>query len=313
MTDSVPGNHEHYLLDASCFRAVGGNTCKQEALRSAGDSMTTSILAVVEISNVKPTERDFEKRKAAMRALTSLCPKIIGESPDDIVAAAFGMHRPSDTAFVSLDIARTFELASSYDQALAGVVDRRYGVRRKLNPAAAAEWKKRVHEAFANAIRRGNKDAREFLNDSRSLRDILGVADVPAEYTGKTDVLFDSPVAHCLTLMGLAMRAGLLRECEERNNGDFPAAAFEFVPLVLKRYNGKLESYIRMALAYRKWLAPGREPERNAVFDLEYFLHLDAHDINYTFVTTEKKWNQFGADALPGRVMALNDVLVLGK
>ena len=308
MTPDHAGSN-HYLLDASCFYALADDPEKRLTLRTGASSASTSILAVAELSCIGDTEEDFLRRKAAMRALTAVRPSIIEESPDDIVARAFGRPEPDSTRFDAQDIARAFELAASRDESVRGVKDPLTGRRVRLSLAAGPGWKAEVADRYRTSVMLADRYVSEFVREDSPVPDTSGGEVVTADSDSRPDALSAQPDDRFISLLGVAIRSGLLSECQTRYKDNFLAVAAEFVPLVLERYNGKLEPYISMELAYRKSLAPDLGPETNDVFRLEYFLHLDAHDVGYTFVTAENKWIELGRAALPGRVRALDDVL----
>ncbi|HTW90556.1 MAG TPA: hypothetical protein VMH22_02475 [bacterium] len=296
--NSGQNDARHYLLDATCFYALSTDSEKRLALGRAASSMTTTILAVAELACVGDTADDFMRRKAAMRALTAVCPSVIAESPDDIVAGAFGRPNLYRLPFAPLDIDRVFELASSRDEAIRGVKDPMSGKRLRLNPAGCRAWKSEIADRYRKALMLGNRYASDFLRN-----------DNPEAVAPATPDAIDVQAQdRFMSLFCVAIRSGLLAECEVKFRSSLVALAAEFVPLLSERYNGKLEPYISMDIAYRRSLAAGQEPETDAVFGLENFLYLDALDDSYTFVTAEDRWLEPGHGALPGRVKSLDEV-----
>jgi hypothetical protein len=298
-----------YLLDTNCFYAVSKNTSKQQKLRSMESNVTTSGLAVLEIARISRKPGDFEKRKMAMKALYFINPLIHQKTPDDIVARAFGQPEPQIETIDYNSIIRTLLLAKSYVNLIDGVVDPLYRRIYKINPDVLHEWKRSVSSYFTNAVVFGNKKMIEMLVTYLGEKyGILNQKEKRLLSKHLTAMSSQHEKAFSFTLAGLSVRAGLHTE-EQLNHALLSNTIEDLVESAKCKYDGSLDSYVKMYLSFQKYLSPGRTPEKNALFDLEFFLHLDAHGAPYTFVTTELLWLELGKSALPGRVKALEDII----
>lgn len=298
-----------YLLDTSCFYSVSKNSLKQQKLRSMGSELATSLVAVMEIARITRKPGDFNRRKRAMKALDFISPLIHQRTPDDIVAKAFGQPEPQTEPIDYRAIMRAIILADSYEEAIRGVTDHQQGVTVKIKPELLTEWKQSTSSYFVDTVVSGNERTREiFLNQLQERNPGLNERQLKSLSQELTRMTSRREEAYLYTLVGLSFRAGLHTESEliqaissrEINNLTQSAKL---------KYDGSLESYIKIYLAFQEHVSNGRTPERNALFDLEFFLHLDAHNVKYTFVTTEKLWIELGKSAIPGRVIPLQSIL----
>lgn len=285
-----------YLFDTSCFYAVARNSLRQNALTAMRPRIKTSPLAVFEIANLRKGPKDFAKRRAAMLALINSRAEVLRDSPDDAVAAAFGMPKPSGGKFDVKHAIRTLALAQRYEDAISGVYDHAYRVKRSLPVDALEEWKREEALRFATEILAGNSDYRSLLGTS------------PLESPEAEDRMWKSDFPRHATLVGLAVRAGLLRQYASES-ADVTEAAAKFAEGFDVLYKGTLEPFVCAYVAYRRRLTPGQEPERNALFDLEFFLHMDSYDPHLSLVTQETIWQEIGQQVLPGRVLSPDEVL----
>lgn len=274
-----------------------------------GSDVTTSPVAVLEIAKIRPTRGDFERRRRAMQALDFIQPLIHEKTPDDILAQAFGQVMPVTVPIDYFSIIRTILLAGSYEEAVKGVKDPFYHVLRRIDPPLLEAWKGSCANYFTHEVIAGDKKQRKVFESLLQERypdlDRKQLASRAKELSCRTS---RHKAAYLYTLVGLSVRAGLHTESQLSDalrSDDIDS----LVESAKRKYDGSLDTYIKMYLAFREYLSEGRSPEKNALFDLEFLLHLDVPVAGCIFVTTEELWLRLGESVIPGRVVALDSVL----
>lgn len=301
--------NDKYLLDTNCFYAVRKNKVNQDKFRALSPQITTSIMAIMEIANIERDQKVFLRRKEAMLALSNIEPIVHNITPDDIVAESFGQPSYKPGSINYEEIIWVITHANNYDHAVNGIIDKKRGIRHRLNPQEIKQWKKHFSDFFVGSMVSGNQKTIEMLIELLKEQGYEGnERELRKEAKLLNSMVSSHEKARLYTIAGLAVRAKLFTEEElaeaiETDNMD------RFAMEANKKYIGNLEPFIRMYLELQKYISDGRKPEKNSVFDLEFFLHLDAHNTQFTFVTTEDIWIELGSFALPGRVIRLTDLL----
>jgi hypothetical protein len=293
----------HYLFDTNCFYAVSGNKSKQKHLAAFDPKPSTSIIAPLEI--LKISEDEFDKRKNAIQALTAIGTNILAENPDSIIRRAFGLPAIAETIPIDTMI-RALTLANTYEEATTRVSDFENNVFITLHPARIEEWKEQLSAHFTPAVVTGNKGMQSlFLDRLKQLHPDANERGLKKISSFLNGLSTEHEHSRKNAIAGLSVRAGLFTEQQlfEALQND---RMEQFIQQAVARYNGLVDSYITMYLAFQKKMSDGRTPERNALFDLEFFTHLDAHGVSFTFVTTEDLWLELGNSAINGRVIHLN-------
>ncbi|MGA3286364.1 MAG: hypothetical protein ABSD46_02945 [Bacteroidota bacterium] len=294
-----------YIFDTNCFYAVSTNNDRQKKLKAFTPPPSTSIIAPLEIIKISDDANDFCKRKRAIDTLTTIGTTILSENPESIIRQAFGL--PAITEAIPIEkMIRALTLANSYDEATTGVKDFKNNVIIKLHPAKIKEWKNDLSSYFTQAVVSGNKKMQSvFLDRLKELHPDAkerGLKKISKNLTALSNEQLHS---RNNAIAGLSVRAGLftVQQLTDalQNNG-----MEELIQKAVARYNGLVDSYISMYLAFQKKMSDGRTPERNTLFDLEFFTHLDTEGVNYTFVTTEYLWLELGEQALPNRIVHLD-------
>jgi hypothetical protein len=239
---------KNYLLDTNCFFAVSKNKSKQEKLKSIKPRVTTSPLAIIEILKLSDKEKDFHKRRAAMKAVDFIKPGILEETPDDIVCRAFNQPESATDPIGYKSMIRAMILAKSYEHAIRGVEDRKRRQRYKIDPGAIHEWKRIFSSYFTEAIVYGNKATTEqFLRqlkeqykelDERKLKKIA------RELNARTN---EQEKAKSYTIIGLSVRSGLHTE-KELIQAIEKGELEKLEKQANKAYDDSLESYIKCIL-----------------------------------------------------------------
>lgn len=285
-----------YLLDANCFYNIKNNNFKKQNLYQKRDRIVISPIAILEIANLKPEE--FDKRKEAMRSLNYINASILQETPDDLVAKAFGQKEPQKKYRKLINWKRTYIdpviNSNSYESA-----------RSKRDLDSLRDWKKDISDWFVNEVVDGNKEEREVrieelkevLNESneRKLKHI-------AVSKGKESAL--NITGYIATICGLSVRSGLHTEEEYQKSITINGFNVDFINNSINHYNGKLDSYIFFYQEFQSYMAElGKKPERNAVWDLDYLHYLDSYDEELIFVTTEEFILNIGEKSLQNRII----------
>jgi len=298
----------HFLFDTNCFYSVSGSTIKQSHLAGFDPKPSTSIIAPLEILKISDDANDFDRRKNAIQALNAIGTNILAENPDSIIRRAFGL--PAITETIPIDtMIRALTLANSYGEATTRVSDFENNVFITLHPARIKEWKDDLSAYFTQAVVVGNKGMQSlFLNRLKQLHPDANERGLKNVSKSLNALSTEHQHSRNNAIAGLSVRAGLFTEQQLtealQNDG-----MGQLIQEAVARYNGLVDSYITMYLAFQKKMSDGRTPERNALFDLEFFTHLDAHGRSFTFVTTEDLWLELGNDALNGRVIHLDTLL----
>jgi len=294
-----------YIFDTNCFYAVSANKDRQKELKTFTPLPSTSIIAPLEILKISDDADDFYKRKRAIDTLTAIGTRILSESPDSIIRRAFDLPAITETIPIKTMI-QALTLANSYNEATAGVNDFENNVVIKLHPAKIKEWKNDLSSYFTQAVVSGNKKMQSvFLDRLKELHPDAKVRGLKKISKNLTALSSEQLHSRNNAIAGLSVRAGLftvqqLTDALRYNEME------ELIQNAVARYNGLVDSYISMYLAFQKKMSDGRTPERNTLFDLEFFTHLDTEGVNYTFVTTEDLWLELGEQALPNRIVHLD-------
>ncbi len=295
-----------HILDTNCFYSLAGNAARIKKMKAREPKVATSIIAPLEIARI--SEKDFEKRQRAMKALVDCETVIIRENPDSVVRRAFGMDPYQDDRSVDVLIRAVTE-ARDFKEATQGFfspIDK--GIV-KLHPERIVDWKKELSSHFSQAVVNGNKGMRDlFLSEVEKLN--LGWNE--RQEKSFVEVLNAMSSQEALereyAIMGLAIRAGAL-EFESAMKALSTGTGEQLRKQAVDMYNGLLDGFIKVYQEYQSRMSKrGTQPEKNALFDMEFFLHLDAHGSPLTFVTQEDLWVEVGREALPGRVISLADI-----
>lgn len=296
-----------HLFDTNCFYAISANRKKREHLRALDNPVSTSIIAPLEILRISDDAKDFRKRKSAMEALDYVRANILLESPDSIIRRSFGLP-PEESPIPLAPMIRALLLASSYHEAVSGVTDIQNAQIIKLHPTKIKEWKSDLSSFFTEAVVAGNKQMLQiFLEQLKKLYPEVTERDL--KLVSKELTAHSSQKEHSKrnALVGLATRVGLFT-VEQLTDALIHDKMNALLDQAFAKYNGLIDPYVTMYLAFQKQMSDGRTPERNALFDLEFFTHLNAHDKEYIFVTTEPFWIEQGKQHLPGRVVTLDSL-----
>lgn len=290
-----------YLLDANCFYSVSNNQTKKEKLFEIRNQLVISPISILEICRVDKA-KEYIKRKRTLEALKFINVEILQETPDDLVARAFGQPEPQNSGN-QVDwkqMINVFLQTKNYDELM-----------KRFNLKLLSNWKKENSQWFTQEIVSGNKTERtaniKELTEKFKEKDVKEIKELSTIKAQESSI---GKEGYYATLCGLSVRAGLNSSEDLKNSTKDGIINKEFVRKPFLSYNDNLESFIKMYQGFHFEMSqPGRTPERNALFDLDYFLYLDIYEDKFNFVTTEDFLITVGEKSIPGRVVSLDSIL----
>jgi hypothetical protein len=301
-----------FLLDANGFYRLSGNYWQQTALLAVHRRLVAAPLAVAEIAALPIACPDFNKRKAAMQTLYTVCGRILPEFPDVLTARAFGCTPP--TGYFPEEASSVIQAvlkATSYEHLKNGVS--LAAGSRILCSVSAADIRRRKKEKDAqwgDAASKASAHFRGIYSDGADR-----IADELAPLTSKeiyrvlkATAFKGGPLTNA-ALVILAAQAGLITVADNDAAAESKCAGRSLWLKVLSAYDGTLNAYVAAYDAYMTGLLEGRTPKRNDYVDLQYFLYLDAYATPLCLVTDDEGLARVGRAVLPDRVISLSDLL----
>jgi hypothetical protein len=303
-----------FLLDTGCFYRLSGNTCLQTSLLALHERLFTCPLAVLEIAALpadcpEPT-REFARRKKAMQTLYSVTDHVVSVPSEVVTARAFNEVLTVSGLPDADNIMRAVLLADSVGQMENGVPDVEAGLSRTVRSAEIRKRKAELDQVFMAAASCSSASLREEIQ-THVAQGEPNTHNLPPKEWHRWLKKHAFRSYHALTgvICVLAKQVGILSSDEIDSAFVSDAGIAELRQHLLSRYDGSLDSYVRMFLAYNGTLLLGYVPKRNDAFDLEFFKYLGGDDAPTYFVTTDDRWTDLGRDALPGRVIAFGEFM----
>jgi hypothetical protein len=303
-----------FLLDTGCFYRLSGNTCLQTSLLALHERLFTCPLAVLEIAALpadcpEPT-REFTRRKKTMETLHSVTGHIVSVPSEVVTAQAFGETLSVNGLPDADNIVRAVLLADSIEQLESGVPDIEAGVSRTVRSTEIRRRKAELDHMFTAAASGSSASLRQEIQ-TYVAKGEPNTQNLPPKEWHRWLKKHTFRSRHALTgvLCVLAKQTGIVSSDEIDSAFMSDAGIAELTQRLLSRYDGSLDTYVRMFLAYNGTLLLGCVPKRNDAFDLEFFKYLGGDYAPTHFVTTDDRWIGLGRDALPGRVLAFGELM----
>jgi hypothetical protein len=282
----------NYFLDTNCFYCRSG--AELASLVQDGSSITTTSLAPLEIACCIHAD-EFQRRKKAMRALRDSGVVIHPQDGDIAVKMAFGL--------ASVHLETSIPYRRFIDAMCSSMGCSEY--QKKVNVFELELWKDSQGIRFSNLIAEGDRGAKaEMEKHNPTLPRAKRRAELGRWYTGSE--------AHSLNVLALAERAGFLTR-NELDKYIFKKSSRKIAKRALRAYTvnrSRLDFYLRLMQRFRlRKLEHGGAPEKNALWDCEFFLFMQPNNANQIFVTKEDFWVDLISEIAPTRVLHIDSLL----
>jgi len=286
-----------FVLDTNIFYKISENPQKRNKrvrdLQEIKENLILTPINILEIANCDGSNEDYYKRKRAMSVLEDVGANIYLDSSDEVISKAYGV--PVTNRFTDEELRRiVFALCNSksFSDLKNGVDDVENRRTIKLNIEVLNEWKKNARKVFNQKVVDGNRDIQIEIKQKLEGQDSSMEKKLFRGMKRKAIIKAISSISvYAYMIIGLAERAGLIQEnIYEEICNNFDIVQFEStLSDALEHYDDSLEEYITTYLIYRYKTLYGIHPEKNDLFDLEFFTYLNVIE-DSKFVTDENLW-----------------------
>lgn len=306
-----------YILDTNIFYTISGNKSQRNKivrkLQDVKQDLIITPLNILEIANFDGSEEDYHKRKAAMNVINDLNVEIYQDSSDEIITKAFGLQ--PEQAFTQIEL-QNIIYAVVHSKGLKNFGDGVFKIEGdkitahiRLFPKILNKWKKDARKFFNDKINEGNKEIQKDVKETLEFQNGEMEKRVFRQLK-KASILksINSEIVYAFMLIGLAERAGKLVNKEYEDLVDnFDINKFiRLLTEILEVYDNSLEEYITVYLLYRYKTLYGKHPEKNDLFDLEFFSYLNVIE-DSIFVTNEDLWITIDKENELGNVLSYSE------
>lgn len=300
-----------FVLDTNIFYKISENPQKRNKrvrdLQNIKENLILTPMNILEIANCDGSNEDYYKRKRAMNVLEDIGANIYLDSSDEVISKAYGV--PVTNKFTNDELRRIgFALCNSkrFSDLKNGVDDIENRRTIKLDIEVLNEWKKNARSFFNQKVIDGNRDIQMEIKQKIEDQDSSMGKKLFRGMKRKAIIKAISSIsAYAYMIIGLAERAGLIQaNVYEEICNNFDIVQFEStLSDALEHYNDSLEDYITTFLIYRYKTLYGKHPEKNDLFDLEFFTYLNVIE-DSKFVTGENLWINIDSEYQLGKVMS---------
>lgn len=302
-----------FVLDTNIFYKISENPQKRNKrvrdLQEIKENLILTPMNILEIANCDGSNEDYYKRKRAMSVLEDIGANIYLDSSDEVISKAYGV--PVTNKFTNDELRRiVFALCNSksFSDLKNGVDDIENRRTIKLNIELLNEWKKKARSFFNQKVINGNRDIQMEIKQKIEVQDSSMGKKLFRGMKRKEIIKAISSISvYAYMIIGLAERSGLIQaNVYEEICNNFDVVQFEStLSVALEHYDDSLEDYITTYLIYRYKTLYGKHPEKNDLFDLEFFAYLNVIE-DSKFVTGENLWTIIDSEYQLGKVMSYN-------
>jgi hypothetical protein len=297
-----------HLLDTSVFYRIGIGNAKNLS-ESVRKKLRATINAPTEIiaRMGKVGEADFAKRAAALRAFMDTCgfERSMVPHSDARVARAFGCSAPA-VEIAALEELTKFALESRSPQEFLTELHKQPPA--QANYERVVEWVEELGRYFSDEVNGTAAQQRREAGESADQESGGDASATRSAVRARLKAIVENPVRRRATILGLAVRAGLVGQAEiveARKKGaqgddglyqDLGAKAEGY-------YDGSLDFFVDCYAAFHVLLLNlGRQATANDLFDLDQLMFMN-DDESTLFVTADRFSCDVVEAARPGRVM----------